>query len=159
MMMGKMRNNGFTLIEVVIALAVLTIGIIAMFSMQTMGIKGNSSANRVTETTTWAADTVEGIVSLSYDKLIDKNKNGTEHDLNKDGIDDIVNGNFGLSDTATGLVVDADENTVTADGRYNIYWNVAVDHPFRGVKTVQINVVNIATDKMISLQYQKYDKI
>ncbi len=166
--MMKMNNEkGFTLIEVVIALGVLAIGIIAMFSMQTMGIKGNSSANRITETTIWAADKVEEIVALDYDDLVDRNKNGTKHDLNKNGEDDVADGNFGLNDTITGTNVDADETLrnnagariPTADGRYNVYWNVAEDHPLKGVKTVQINVVNIQTNKSISLQYRKFDQI
>lgn len=179
--MMKIHNEkGFTLIEVVIALGVLAIGIIAMFSMQTMGIKGNSAANRITETTIWAADKVEEVVALGYADLVDTNKNGTKHDLNKDGRDDITGGNFGLNDTATGTNIDADETlrnksnapvTIdgvsyppgaqipTADGRYNVFWNVAEDHPIIGVKTVQVNVVNIRTNKSISLQYRKFDQI
>lgn len=165
--MKKLDNQGFTLIEVVIALGVLAIGIIAMFSMQTMGIKGNSNANRITETTIWAADKIEEIVALDYDDLIDRNNNGTEHDLDKDGIDDTKDGNFGLNDTMTGTNVVADDTLrnaagtqiATDDGRYNVYWNVATDHPIKGVKTVQINVVNIVTQKTISFQYRKFDQI
>jgi len=159
--MKAMDNKGFTLIEVVIALGVLAIGIIAMFSMQTLGIKGNSSANRITETANWAADKMEEIISKKYNDpdLIDRNNNGTKQDLDKNGVDDSGGGSFGLDDTFTGTVVDADHNAATADGKYNVYWNVAVDHPARGVKTVQINVVDIATNKSFSVQFQKFDQI
>jgi Tfp pilus assembly protein PilV len=58
--------NGFTLVEAVIALGVLSIGILAMFSMQTMGIRGNSSANRITTETTWGADRIEQLIASKY---------------------------------------------------------------------------------------------
>jgi len=163
--MKKIDNSGFTLIEVIISLGVLSVGILALFSMQTMGIKGNSTAYRVTEASTWAADRVEEIVSLDYKDLVDRNGNGTKKDVDQNGVDGSGN-NFGLDDTVTGAVVDADGDSAVTDPsnpggppKYTVYWNVAVDHPLRGVKTIQVNVVNTATNKTVSLQYQKFDQI
>lgn len=63
------NNRGFTLIEVLVAMVILSIGIIALTSMQTAGIKGNATANILTTGGTWAADSVERIFAMEYDDL------------------------------------------------------------------------------------------
>ena len=64
-------NAGFTLIEVLIAMVIIAIGIIALTSMQSMGIKGNASANVMTTGGTWAADLVEQVFAMEYDDVAD----------------------------------------------------------------------------------------
>lgn len=63
------REEGFTLIEVLIAMVILSIGIIALTSMQTTGIKGNATANILTTGGTWAADSVERVFAMDYADL------------------------------------------------------------------------------------------
>jgi type IV pilus assembly protein PilV len=60
-------DKGFTLIEVLIAITVLTIGLLAVSTMQVSSIRGNAFAARQTEGTTIALDRLEKIMSLSYD--------------------------------------------------------------------------------------------
>jgi prepilin-type N-terminal cleavage/methylation domain-containing protein len=60
------KQEGFTLLEVIIAISILTIGILAVASMQISSIKGNSFAGGVTEGTTWAGDQVERLMALPY---------------------------------------------------------------------------------------------
>ena len=72
------NDRGFTLIEVLVAMVILSIGIIALTSMQTAGIKGNSTANILTTGGTWAADSVERIFAMDYDDL--KNATSTSVD-------------------------------------------------------------------------------
>ena len=55
----KNSNSGFTLIEVLIALAIFAIGILALTSLQAVYIGGNSSARMQTEATTLAAQWLE----------------------------------------------------------------------------------------------------
>lgn len=59
-------EKGFTMIEVIIAISVLTIGILAVSSMQVSAIRGNSFAGRQSEGTTIALDRLEKLMSLSY---------------------------------------------------------------------------------------------
>ena len=62
-------GSGFTLIEVVIALAIFTIGILAVFSLQISSIGGNAAARGVTENVTAAAAKVEELMAVDYDDL------------------------------------------------------------------------------------------
>ncbi len=58
------REKGFTLVEVMIAIAILTFGILAVASMQTSSIYGNSVANRLTEGTSWAGNKMEELLTI-----------------------------------------------------------------------------------------------
>ncbi len=62
-------DRGFTLLEVVVAIAILTFGLLAVATMQIGAIQGNSFAGRVTEGTTWAQDKLEKLMALPYDDL------------------------------------------------------------------------------------------
>jgi prepilin-type N-terminal cleavage/methylation domain-containing protein len=57
-------EQGFSLLEVMIAIAILTFGILAVASMQTSFIYGNSVADRLTEGTSWAGNKMEELLTL-----------------------------------------------------------------------------------------------
>ena len=57
---------GFTIVEVIMAISILSIGLLAMAKMQIMAIQGNSSARWQAEQTTHAQDKMEEIIALSY---------------------------------------------------------------------------------------------
>ena len=57
-------NTGFTLIEVLVALAIFTIGILALTSLQAVYIGGNSSARMQTEATSLATQWLERLKFL-----------------------------------------------------------------------------------------------
>lgn len=65
-------NKGFTLIEAIISLAVLSIGILALFAMQTLSIRGNANAHRVTTLATWSGDEIENKLLTATDDEIEK---------------------------------------------------------------------------------------
>jgi len=58
---------GYTLIEVLIALSILSIGFLAVAKMQTMSVMGNSHAMEMTEGVTWGTDKLEELMGLDYD--------------------------------------------------------------------------------------------
>lgn len=168
--MQNQNQNGFTLIEVLIAVAVLTIGVLAMQAMQGMSVGDNAKSGAITAKSMLAAGQIEQIMALDYDNnlLDDDDGDGTNQDLNLDGRDDDDDGNvtitnpdeeFGLRHwqcclDGGGNQVDAHGNPVpgcvnVADGcasipneEYEIYWNVAVDYPIDNTKTINIIVID-----------------
>ena len=63
----KSDNQGFTMIEVLMALAIFSIGFMAIAAMQMASNCSNASARKATESITWAQDQVEALMSLPYD--------------------------------------------------------------------------------------------
>ena len=113
----QINSKGFTLIEVLIVMAIFSIGILAVAAMQITSITGNASARRITEATALAENQIEELMRLDYDNdnnlkpennphggpqgAYDVNWNVTEIDLDADGnndskrIDMTVNWSYG----------------------------------------------------------------
>ncbi len=62
---GK-NEQGFTLIEVMIAITIFAIGLLAVVSMQVTSIKGNSYSRRTTEGSNLAFGKLEELAGFSY---------------------------------------------------------------------------------------------
>lgn len=159
-----LNENAFTLVEVVTATVVLTIGIFSLYSMQLLTITTNSSANTLTEATTWANDRIELLLNGPYDctpfrvhchDLDDVNGDGSNQDTTGDGIDNTLpDTQFGLGNNTT---ITADHHAVSPGGLYTILWNVAVDVPVPDTKTVRV-IVNSQVDgvnKSVAMTYVK----
>ena len=58
------KQDGFTLIEVLIALTIFAVGLLAIAAMQTSAIRMNSSGNRLTEFSTVGIEKFEELMSL-----------------------------------------------------------------------------------------------
>lgn len=136
---AKFKEEGFSLVEVLIAVCVLTIGILSVNAMQINAIGGNFTANHITESTSWGSDRVESLLSLDYtDSTLD------------DGDGD---GDAGLDD----VDANADGSMTSPDGEYNIFWNVSENSPMNGVKTINVIInrqVNGLT-KTVTMSYIK----
>lgn len=72
------NQNGFTLIEILIAITIFAIGMLAVASMQVSGIHGNATANVLTGAAARAADTLESLLIRPYDH-IDLDPAGNPH--------------------------------------------------------------------------------
>ena len=158
-----MSNQGLTLLEVLAAVAILSFGILAVASMQGSSIKGNSQAIGTTEAITLAQGKLEELMRLPYSDadLTDTDNDGTNQDANDDGVDEVgTDLNFGLNDTVDGGgTVIADNSEV--NGRYTLYWNVAVDEPIANVKTIRIIVLweDRGAQKNATVDFMKTDII
>ncbi len=63
----KLRNDeGYSLIEILIAIAILSVGLLAVATMQISSIRVNDTARRMTRRATMAQDRIEQLMSLSY---------------------------------------------------------------------------------------------
>ena len=137
------NKQGFTLIEVLIALTILSIGVLAVAAMQIGAIKGNTSACGLTEASALAQDKLEELLGVNYDDpaISDVNGDGTEQDTDNNGIDD-NGGNFGLHELAP--PTDSPDYSLQYTGptgiQYGIAWNIAVDLPVTETKTIKVNV-------------------
>jgi type IV pilus assembly protein PilV len=59
-------QTGFTLIEVLIAMALLSFGLLSVASMQVVAIRVNTSSQRLTLATTLVQDKVEELMALPF---------------------------------------------------------------------------------------------
>jgi prepilin-type N-terminal cleavage/methylation domain-containing protein len=64
---SKSDEKGFSLIEIMIALAIFSIGILGVASMQILSVNYNSHARRTTEGTSWGVERMERLMTLPYD--------------------------------------------------------------------------------------------
>lgn len=165
------NDKGFTLIEVMIAIMVFSLGVLAMQAMQARSIDDNSLSSGISRKSSIALSQIEMIMNLPYDDplLDDTDGDGTNpgQDNNLDGIDDHndanasitgVNEDFGLrhwqcwENPATGLDEDAfgtavagcthrADHAASFEG-FAIYWNIAVDQPTENTKTINIIVID-----------------
>lgn len=68
------NDKGFTLVESLIALFILTIGILTLITLQTSSIKGNAKARNLTTAATWGQDRIETLFGMDFGDVAD----GTE---------------------------------------------------------------------------------
>ncbi len=129
-------QDGFTLIESVIALAILSIAIFGIASMQTVGIQGNATANRISESSNWAANQTEQIFAWQYDdsRLLDVRTGSLDNNENPD-------------------------HGPLVQGNYSIVWNVQDSKPIPNEMTKMIRVIVTRKDqdssKRVSFDYIK----
>jgi type IV pilus assembly protein PilV len=107
----SLDERGFNLIELLIALTVFTIGIMAVAAMQTASARGNNLASSLSMgVRTFNQNKAEQLLSLAYgDTDLDAGTHPTE--------------------TMTG------SNNVV----YSTFWTVVVNNPYTGAKTVTVS--------------------
>ncbi len=133
------KDEGFTLIEVLIAISIFAIGLLAVAAMQTSAIRGNFSAAQLTEVNTWGMDKLEELMGLPYtDPWLDAAGNPP-------GLDTAGNTH--------------QEDPPTADG-FTVRWVItngttAASTPVPGNKLIQIIVTGRGkTLRLVSLKSQ-----
>ena len=63
------NNNGFTLVEIMVAMGILTIALLGLVSVTVMVIKGNSFSKTMTTATILAKGKIEQLKNTSYGSL------------------------------------------------------------------------------------------
>lgn len=70
MTITSLRNHkGFTLVEIMVAMFILTIALLGLISVTVIVIKGNSFSKTITTATTLAKDKLEQLKNTDYDSL------------------------------------------------------------------------------------------
>lgn len=139
------QNSGFTIIEVMIAIAILAIGILGMATMQTTAMDGNSTAGKITSNSNWAINRIEQVMAMDYD---DPDLTGSVYDHSTDaslaahlaanpatGLHQPAAGADGIDNNRDGEI---DETGETGD--MSIEWRVVQDYPILDTKWIRITV-------------------
>lgn len=117
-------EKGYTLIEVMIAIAIFSIGILAAWALQNSATRGNTVARNLTIAAACASDRLEQLIQLPYahaDLLVGAHTPAQT----TDGIDN----NF------DGEIDEAGES-----GPLGITWLVTDDTPMPQTKTIRVDV-------------------
>jgi prepilin-type N-terminal cleavage/methylation domain-containing protein len=146
----EQRQQGFTLLEVIMAISILTIGLLAVATMQGSAMRANAVATDLTNAATIAADRMEKLAALGYGDVNLEDRDG-------DGASGLEDTGFDNNPLTT---ADADyrTNRHTATGKaYAVYWNVAIDDATAGTKTINIIVAwdERGREKKVSLRLIK----
>ena len=107
---GRSGEKGFTLMEVLIAMTILSVGLLAIASMQISAIQVTGGAKSISKGATWAEDRLEMLSSLSYADTL-------------------------LNDTAGGVT-----NDPNSPPHYTITWSVDDDNPRANCKLITVFV-------------------
>ena len=143
----NMNEQGFSLIEVLIAISIFSIGILAIASMQTTSIDSSSSAMVQTEVASWASDRIETLMALPYDDAaLEPGTYGSAVSTATDGIDNDWDG-----------IIDEIGETGT---RNTITWTIQEDIPINNTKTITVTVTSTREGgKTVTLEMTKVDII
>jgi len=81
----RIDNRGFTFVELLMVIAIFSIGILAVASMQVTSINANASARMSGEATALAANQIEALMALDYNTAADLSSDPVDnpHELNK----------------------------------------------------------------------------
>ena len=81
--MGTLKKeDGYTLIEVLIALTIFAVGLLAVAGMQISAIRMNSTAGNLTNLSIWGMDKIEELIAIPYsDHFLDSAVNPHQEQL------------------------------------------------------------------------------
>jgi type IV pilus assembly protein PilV len=128
------NQRGFSLLEALIAMVLLSVGLLAAGLMQIGGIKANANAAGRTFGVGLAQSIMDDLRSRAMDDalLVDTGDRGNDLD---DGMAAPGSGPVpGVADQSPGQITGSDGRT------YTVFWNVANDVPVTGTKTVRLFV-------------------
>ena len=66
----KQREGGFTLLELMVAIVILSVGILGVATMQTSAMRANLRGYQMTEATTLAQDRLEYLLTQPFANLV-----------------------------------------------------------------------------------------
>lgn len=128
-------QNGMSLVEVLVALVLFSLGMLAVLSMTTGSFRINDHSRSVDEATNLARTTLERLVSLPYDDplLIDNSADGFAGLTNSEA----TTADYHAGNAAASSFV----SSFYSGSRYSFYWNVANNLPVNGCKTISAIVL------------------
>jgi type IV pilus modification protein PilV len=156
-------QDGFTLLEIIIAIGILSFGLLAVASMQTTSIKANTSALGLTGAMALAEDRVERLVAMPYrdattDDIVAELKDGAGATA---GVAGLNNNPYHPTSPQNADWSDP-SNPIQIGGegfQYNVFCNSANDYPIDNTTTVRVTVAwqERGSWRTASVDYMKLD--
>lgn len=116
-----LNNKGFSIIEVLVSIVILSVGILAASGMQISAIQGNAGSSELNGAVALASNQLETILAAQWGAA------GSPIDVNGDG-------QAGLGDNTAATADGSVQN-----GRYLLLWNIAT--PPATPNTQWVNVI------------------
>jgi prepilin-type N-terminal cleavage/methylation domain-containing protein len=118
------RETGFTLLEVLVAISLFSIGMLALASLQTASIRQNHTARQIGTADQYAIQTIERLLAMEYDA----------GELDPDG------------NPHSPPAADPWDATADDGGQYDVSWNVSAigsaADPVDNIKRVDLSVAS-----------------
>ena len=118
-----LKSKGFTLIEVLVALVILSFSLLALAGLMVTTTKNNAFGNHMTEAATFAQDKLEELRAVKWENLADGNHTDATPQIGSTGIN--YNRNWNV--TTNGSL-----KTITI----NVNWNDRTSHSIRLVSVL-----------------------
>lgn len=176
-MTTKYPAQGFTLVEVMVAMVVFSLGVVATLTMTTGSVSGDASARSMSGSAEVAAEMLETLTSLPYNDVCLQDDPNLANDptlpclqvaprANPTGLNlglpairnplpTIAQLTAGIQDRPDPAARPSDYQMTTPGGDYTIYWNVAENTPVTGTKTIMVIVTSTGRgpQKTVILQH------
>jgi len=130
-MVALLKEQGFTLVELLVSMAIFAFGVLAVVNMQYVSTTTNLKSRHVTEGAVIAQSKVEELMGLDYDDAL----------LEETVVDgDLDSGSGSTIGKTITEELDTTDHQDYADPLYKLGWNVKPDYPFNDTKTVRVIV-------------------
>lgn len=131
------REWGFTLMEIMVSLVILSVGLFGLASQTVSVIKANSLSDKITQATVLAEDKLEELKRLGYTHTQLQDTDGNTADVSANTTaDSSLFTNPDHSDTNP----NGETGTVPLTSKLKRVWNVADNTPATGMKTITVIV-------------------
>ncbi len=107
-----LKPKGFTLLEVLVALIILSFALLALAGLMVTTTKNNAVGNYVTEAATFAQDKLEELRAVKWENLVEGNN--TDQQGGSTGINYTRNWSVKTSGSLKTITIDVDWNDRTA---------------------------------------------
>ena len=127
----KMKNEkGFSLVELLVAVVMLAVGLLAVAGMQSLAINKNAYANRYSTATALAQEVMEDFLAREPSSAIFQSDAGL-------GPPDPSAANYDLDPSA---VVTSNSVTVTGSGTFTVLYSIDANNPVTNVAKITVKV-------------------
>ncbi len=157
-MKKKNDQSGFTLIEVVFSILMLTIGILGAAVMQDRATQGNSTAIHQTGAVTWASGQQEALLAQAINNYNDTALTDANNLLPANAGVNGLNNTDTVGSLADSVFPAVPPVTHVVQGiTYTVFWNVANNYPVNGTKTIRVitRYPEKGVDKTITIDFTK----